>query len=1243
MHQDKAPSFNKRAGSSVFHSIIVALAGVSAGSLLRAWLLSFGELPTFITFYPVVILTAMFLGAGAGIFAAILSALAANFFFMPHIYSLRLESPNQLIALGLFLSASVLISLMAEQLSRARRREAVLTERERAGADIARSAAEAEQQRKLLEVTLTSIGDAVIVADVSGLITFMNPKAESLTGWTSEAVGLPLSQVFNIISEQTREKVESPIEKALRLGVAVGPANHTILITKDGREIPIDDSGAPIRNPDGSIRGIVLVFRDFSEQKQAEARLLESQRSVRQKLDSILTPEGDIGELELSDLIDVPAIQSVMNDFYELARIPMSIIDLKGRVLVGVGWQEICTRYHRTHPEACKNCRESDLELTTGVPEGEFRLYKCKNNMWDIATPLMVGGQQVGFVFSGQFFFDDDNLDYDVFRAQAARYGFNEQEYVAALDKVPRLSRAEVNTGMAFLVKLSRLVSQLSFSTLKLARSLAQSEILMKSLRLSEERQRVTLTSIGDGIIVTDAEGRITLLNGEAEKLTGWSNDEAVRQPLPAVFRIINEQTRETVENPVDKVLELGAVVGLANHTILLAKDGREIPIDDSGAPIRDNDGTILGVVLVFRDFSEQSAAQRALQDSESHLKNTQKIAHLGSWELDLVNDRLSWSDETYRIFGLQPQEFKATYEAFLQTVHPEDRHLVDSAYSSSIREGLDAYEIEHRVVKRGSGEIRIVREKCEHIRDESGRVIKSSGMVHDITELKLAEADLRRVSDQRRLALDAARMGWWHNDPVTGLSKWDERFKEILGFSADCGPIEDMLKAIHPDDLPHVQAELEKALDRTNPLPYSVQFRVYRPDGAMRWVETHGIASFEGEGDACHPVSFVGTVADITERKQAEEDLQAAKARAEEANQAKDRFLATLSHELRTPLVPVLAGTELLLRAKDLSSDARQNTLTLIKRNVEMEARLIDDLLDLTRVIHGKVPLNKCSVDLHRVIRDAIDVCQAIITQKNQELVLDFEAKPSTVWGDATRIQQIIWNVLINAARFTPERGRISIATGNQDGNMLTVRIEDSGKGIEPSLQAKLFTAFEQGESSRGGLGLGLAISKSLVEMHNGKISVYSEGAGKGSTFTITLPVSFAEEAPKEDRPSSLAISSPVRVLLVEDHEDTGVLMKHVLELAGNVVHHARDVASALKAAQEEDFDVLLCDIGLPDGSGFDVIERLGKRRPGKAFALTGFGMDDDVQRSRAAGFDAHLTKPVDLDKLEEILRKPV
>lgn len=400
--------------------------------------------------------------------------------------------------------------------------------------------------------------------------------------------------------------------------------------------------------------------------------------------------------------------------------------------------------------------------------------------------------------------------------------------------------------------------------------------------------------------------------------------------------------------------------------------------------------------------------------------------------------------------------------------------------------------------------------------------------------------------------------------------------------------------------------------------------------------------------------VGVVGVMTDTTLRRKGEKDLEAARDEAVAASQAKDDFLAALSHELRTPLNPVL------LLASSAAEDERfppevRTIFETIHKNVDLEARLIDDLLNITRISRGKLALERKAVDAHSVIQDAIANVSADVAQKHLSLRTRFSARQQILDGDAVRLQQVFWNVIKNAVKFTPEGGEITIATSNPPGTEdLEIIVTDTGIGMTREELARVFDAFAQGEHAGsggshrfGGLGLGLAISRMLIQSHAGQIQADSPGPGLGSIFTIRLPLAAQpDEWPTQRgmaaiRPSSSRPSQPesTRILLVEDHEATRAALQQLLSRRHYQVTAVGTGAEAIAVAKADSFDLLISDIGLPDCSGYDLMEALSKDAPVRGIALTGYGMERDISRSRDAGFLAHLTKPIRMESLEKAI----
>jgi PAS domain S-box-containing protein len=561
-----------------------------------------------------------------------------------------------------------------------------------------------------------------------------------------------------------------------------------------------------------------------------------------------------------------------------------------------------------------------------------------------------------------------------------------------------------------------------------------------------------------------------------------------------------------------------------------------------------------------------------------------------------------------------------------------------------TLREGRSVRG-EEIIVERPDGTRRTVLPYPDPIRDAAGRIVGAVNMLLDVTEAKRTEDASRQLAAIVESSQDAIIS----KDLNGVITSWNQGAERLFGYQAKeivGRPVTVLMPPARVNEEPSILERVRSG----RPVDHYETVRL-RKDGTSVEVSLTVSPIRDVNGKI---IGASKIVRDITEKKLAERQLKEAHEEAVAASHAKDEFLAALSHELRTPLNPVLMIASEAAEDPEIPGEVRAQFAT-IRNNVELEAHLIDDLLDITRITQGKLSLEANQVDVHVVLNEAIDTVQSELQMKGIDLEKEFAATKPTVVGDAVRLQQVFWNLLKNAVKFTPEKGTIIICTRTEKSGKLLVTVTDTGIGITTGELGRIFDAFAQGdhggtrESHRfGGLGLGLAISKKLVEMHQGSIEASSLGRNQGATFLITLPVSSdrtdRKEAPDQagsaPRTAEHGHSGPIRILLVEDHEPTRTVLANLLVRRRYEVKTASTIAEAWALSDKHEFQLLISDIGLPDGSGYDLMrEMLLRHKDLQGIALTGYGMEQDIAKGQAAGFRIHLTKPVRITALETAL----
>jgi PAS domain S-box-containing protein len=894
-------------------------------------------------------------------------------------------------------------------------------------------------------------------------------------------------------------------------------------------------------------------------------------------------------------------------------------------------------------------------------------------------------------------------------------------------------------------------------------------------LRAGERREllRVTLRSIGDAVITTDVDGRVTYMNGVAESLTGWQQQDAAGQPLDTVFRIINENTRQPVDNPAHQALRRGVVVGLANHTLLIHRNGGECPIDDSAAPISDEHGTVSGCVLIFRDVAEQRRVER---DKAGQLLAARFLASIVESSDDAIISKSlegiiqSWNAAAQRLFGYTADQAIGRH---ISLIIPPDRIAEEDHIIATLKAGQ---RIEHFESERigADGRRILVSLTISPIRDDAGTVVGASKIVRDVTRQRqadqrerhlLAEAGAANakfhaffeqgalfagIMDLNGTLLEANRLFWegcgFTREQVIGKPFWDgpwwapspplveqikvasaqaasgQTFRAELAYYVGDGsermadvmiqPIKDdagrvlflaptglditerkraeadrekfvtlvesstdfigmcdlegipffvnraglalvgldnldearripVASFFFPEDQTRMVQEFFPSVLKTGHGEIEVRFRHFKT-GVARWMAYKVLTLPDADG---RPTAFATVSQDVTERKRLEDSLRGLASDLSEADRRKNEFLAMLAHELRNPLAPI-SNAARALRLGGGDGEGLRSASEMLERQVGQMTRLVDDLLDMSRITRGKIELRKERVELAPIIAQATEAVRVQYRSMNHELTITVPPTPVSLNADPARLAQVVGNLLNNAGKFTDRGGHIWL-TVEREGDHAVIRVRDNGIGIAKQDLPGLFEMFAQVdtslERSRDGLGIGLTLVKTLVEMHGGSVQAYSEGLGRGTEFVVRLPILMEALEPAPERPLSAATSVVARrILIVDDSEDGAESLAMLLQFFGHETFKAHDGVEAIEAAERQRPDVVLLDIGLPRLNGYEVCARIRKEPWGKDLvlvALTGWGQEEDRHRSKEAGFDAHMVKPVDYDALLKLI----
>lgn len=1190
----------------------------------------------FILFFPAATVSALYGGMESGLLASILSVLVCKYFFIAPVYSLAITNWGTGVRLLVFVLVTLLITTVSSALRKARRQAEV---------SLLKLRASEEHYRVLTE----NVPQLVWITRPDGFVEYFNQRWFNYTGLTpDETLGWEWQRVVH------PDDLPSTLEQ-WRTGLAAGNAVEIQYRLKraDGSYRWHIARTLPLRHPNGEISNWFGTGTDIHDQKQAEETLRQNQERLEflanasHMLFTSLDYETtltNVARLAVPYLADI-CVVDLVDEHQVPHRVAGTHIDPAKEELL----HELVRRYPPLLNEVSplnKVLRSGQSILLPEIPESLVADYARNAEhlkiLQDIGTfcssivvPLIARGRSLGGI--------------SFYTLQASGRHYNTADLALAEDLAQRVALAVDN-----------------------ARLYQETQEAEQALRQSESRFRQVVESNMIGIGVWDLNGKIVEANDALLQLLGFTQED-----LQAGTLLWQQLTPPEYQELEEKALQEIETVGIFTpfEKEYIRKDGSRIPILLGGARFEDTPDSGVFFVLDLTDRKQVEAVMRdALQKLNFHVENTP----LAVIERDRDFRITRWSKEAEKIFGWKAEEVIGKGSQEWQSIFEEDIEIVNNA-RTRLLSGIEQQNTCRNRSYTKDGSVVHCEWYNSALIDESGNLVSVLSLVLDVTERERAEEALRNSQERLRLAQKVGKIGSCEWNLQTGQLIWTEELEALYGLAPGSfgGKYENWAEALHPDD----KAEVERAAMRavTEGTDFDSEFRILWPDGSIHWIARKA-QTFNN--DAGKPWRIIGVNMDITERKQAEQERmhllereRAARAQAEAANRIKDEFLAVLSHELRSPLNPIL-GWSKLLQSRKYDAAMISRGLEIIERNAKLQTQLIEDLLDVSRILRGKLSLNTCPVDLVSTIEAALETVRLAASAKLIEIHTVYEPDVGQVLGDSGRLQQIIWNLLSNAIKFTPNGGRVevrlsvveelnvgklNVESSKQFSNLhpcilqpstsyAQIQVIDTGKGINPDFLPYVFDYFRQENSSTtrsfGGLGLGLAIVRHLVELHGGTVRAESPGEGQGATFSVQLPLMTTEREPKQDSPkyNDAPDLSGIRVLVVDDEPDMREFLAFVLEDYGAQVEVVASAFEALEVLPQGKPDILLSDIGMPEMDGYTLIRKIRAMPPEQggllpAIALTAYAGEVDQTQALSAGFQKHVAKPVEPDKLAAIV----